>query len=53
MSGSTTVTVMGTTLFDVAARYLDDPARWSDLAELNGVVDPWLTDLTSLELPNR
>ena len=46
-----TLTVCGGNLFDVACRVLGDAARWSDLAALNGIDDPWLNGIITLVIP--
>lgn len=46
-----TLTVCGGTLFDIACRYLGDAALWADIATLNGIDDPWLSELVTLALP--
>ena len=45
------VTVSNTTLFEIAARELGDARQWTRIAKLNGIVDPWISDLTTLKLP--
>lgn len=35
-----TVTVTGTTLYDLAARYLGDATQWVRIAQQNGIADP-------------
>ena len=46
-----TLTVCGGTLFDIACRKLGDASRWSDIAALNNVDDPWLTGIVTLVIP--
>lgn len=46
-----TVTVIGTNLFEVAARELGNATLWSVLARANGLCDPFITDLTTLIIP--
>ncbi len=46
-----TLTVCGGTLFDVACRTLGDASRWSDLATLNNIDDPWLSGIVTLLIP--
>jgi hypothetical protein len=46
-----TVTVSGTTLFDVAAQYLGDARQWNRIARLNGIWDPWIDGITTLKIP--
>jgi hypothetical protein len=46
-----TLTVCGGTLFDIACRSLGDASRWSEIATLNGIADPWLNGVVSLLVP--
>lgn len=46
------VRVAGTTLFHVAAFYLNDATLWYVLAELNGISDPWISEETLLSIPS-
>ena len=43
--------VSGTTLFHIAEIYLGDAMRWVELAEINGLVDPWIYGITTILLP--
>jgi hypothetical protein len=43
--------VSGTTLFQVAADYLNDATQWNRIADLNGLIDPWIYAVTVLQLP--
>lgn len=45
------ITVSNDNLFAIASRELGDAAQWTRIARLNGIVDPWLTDITTLKLP--
>ena len=45
------VTVASVTLFEVAAQYLGDATLWTQIAALNGITDPWLQGLVSLNVP--
>jgi len=45
------VTVTGGTLFEIASDYLGDISRWTALAALNGIDDPWLVGVTVIALP--
>ncbi len=47
---SVTIIVSGN-LFAVAANYLGDATQWNRIAALNQLSDPWLTELTTIELP--
>lgn len=44
--------VSGTTLFQVAADYLNDASQWYRIAALNGLIDPWINAITTLQLPS-
>jgi len=46
-----TLTVCGGTLFDIACRTLGDASRWSDVATLNNIDDPWLSGIVTLLIP--
>ncbi len=46
-----TVCVSGATLFQVAMTELGDALLWTAIAELNGITDPWITDLQTLLIP--
>ena len=45
------VRVSNTTLYHLAATYLGDAMRWTDLARLNNRVDPWIVALTEISIP--
>lgn len=50
------VTVMGVqnmNLYRIALDHLEDPLRWSEILELNGLTDPFLTASGELKLPTR
>lgn len=47
-----TVTVASGTLFGVAAIYLQDATQWNRIAALNGIIDPWLSGLIVLQIPD-
>ena len=52
MSGTTnTITVAGGDLFHIAAQQLGDATQWIRIAQLNGLSDPMLTGVTTLQLP--
>ncbi|MGR3717177.1 MAG: hypothetical protein ACU0B1_10560 [Thermohalobaculum sp.] len=51
MSESFVVMVMGTTLFELAAKYYGDAARWEEIAAANGIDDPWVADLATISIP--
>ena len=46
------VTVSSTTLFAVAAAFLGDATQWNRIAQLNGLTDPWITGVVTLQLPS-
>lgn len=46
-----TVSVVGGTLFHVAAEHLGDARQWTRIARLNGIVDPFLVGMVTLTLP--
>lgn len=45
------VWVSGTTLFQVAADYLNDATQWYRIAQLNGLIDPWIGAVAELQIP--
>ena len=46
-----TTTTAGGDLFRVALRFLGDATQWNRIAALNGLNDPVLSGLTTLQLP--
>ena len=42
--------VSGTTLFRIAARQFDNALEGVPIAQLNGVIDPWIFALTDVEI---
>lgn len=46
-----TITVAGSNLFQVAAQQLGDATQWIRIAQANGLSDPMLTGLTTLNIP--
>jgi hypothetical protein len=40
-----------TTLFHVAAVQTGDPLQWVAIAELNGIVDPWIVGEENILIP--
>lgn len=46
-----TVRVSGTTLFQVAMLNDNDALQWAAIAQLNGIIDPWITPETAIEIP--
>jgi len=47
-----TITVVSTTLFQLACQYYGDATQWDRIAALNDINDPWLSGLTMLTLPS-
>lgn len=45
------VRVSNTTLYRVAAEYLGDALYWTRIALINGLSDPWITQLVELKIP--
>lgn len=41
----------GTTLFHVAMLQDDDPLQWAAIAQLNGLIDPWLNAAVDVKIP--
>jgi nucleoid-associated protein YgaU len=52
MSGTKTVTVAGGNLFQIAAAQLGDATQWNRIALLNGLLDPFLTGVHTLQIPS-
>jgi hypothetical protein len=52
MNGTpSSITVAGGDLFHIAAQQLGDATQWIRIAQLNGLSDPMLTGVTTLQLP--
>jgi hypothetical protein len=51
MMSGTTITVAGGDLFHIAAQQLGDATQWIRIAQLNGLADPLLAGVTTLQLP--
>ena len=47
-----TLTVVGGNLFRIAAERLGDATQWVRIAQLNDIVDPTLSGLVTLRLPD-
>jgi hypothetical protein len=47
-----TITVASGNLFQIASVYLQDATQWVRIAQLNGIADPWLSGLVTLNLPD-
>jgi hypothetical protein len=45
------VTLAGADLFRLAAQYLGNAARWEEIAALNGLLDPVVTGVVTLKIP--
>jgi len=45
------IRVSGTTLFQVAMMQTGDPLQWVSIAELNGVIDPWIVAQQEILIP--
>lgn len=48
-----TVTVGGGNLFQIALQELGDATQWNRIAEINGLVDPFLSGITTLTIPKN
>jgi hypothetical protein len=48
---TSTVQVVGGNLFDVAATYLGSALQWINIAQANGISDPFLIGIQTLRLP--
>jgi hypothetical protein len=46
-----TVRVSDTTLFQIAMEQFGDALYWVQIAELNGLIDPWIIGETALLIP--
>ena len=45
------VRASGTTLFNIAMMETGDPLQWVAIAQLNDLVDPWITALEEILIP--
>lgn len=45
------IRVSNTNLFRLAATELGDATQWYRIAQLNGLSDPWVSDVTTLLIP--
>ena len=43
--------VSGTTLWHLAVIEFNDPMQWVPIAQLNGLIDPWITPQTNILIP--
>jgi len=48
---TTVVASPGTTLFQLAARYLNDATQWTRIAVVNNIADPFLTEIQVITIP--
>lgn len=46
------ITVVGSNLFRVAAEQLNDATQWIRIAKLNGISDPLIYGLVTLQIPD-
>ena len=51
MIAATTITEAGGNLFAIAAQQLGDATQWNRIAALNGLWDPFLAGVTTLQIP--
>lgn len=47
-----TVTVAGGNLYALAAQYLGDATQWNRIAQVNGLLDPVVTGIVTLQIPS-
>jgi nucleoid-associated protein YgaU len=47
-----TVTVAGGNLYALALQHLGDATQWNRIAQANGLIDPVLTGIVTLEIPS-
>ncbi|MCE9565852.1 MAG: hypothetical protein K8U57_27825 [Planctomycetes bacterium] len=47
-----TITVAGGDLFTLALQYLGDATQWNRIAQANGLIDPTLTGIVTLQIPS-
>jgi hypothetical protein len=45
------VRASGTTLFNIAMMETGDPLQWVAIAQLNGLIDPWITAMEEILIP--
>jgi nucleoid-associated protein YgaU len=46
-----TITVAGGSLYQLALQYLGDATQWARIAEVNGLIDPEISGIVTLQLP--
>ncbi len=47
-----TITVAGGNLYQIALQELNDPTQWSRIAKLNGLIDPEIIGIVTLQIPD-
>lgn len=47
-----TITVAGGNLYQIALQYLGDATQWNRIAQANGLIDPVITGIATLEIPS-
>lgn len=47
-----TITVAGGDLFTLALQYLGSADQWNRIAQANGLIDPILTGVVTLQIPS-
>ncbi|WP_029630418.1 hypothetical protein [Zavarzinella formosa] len=47
-----TITVAGGDLFTLALQYLGDATQWNRIAQANGLIDPVLSGVNTLNIPS-
>lgn len=47
-----TITTAGGNLYQLALQYLNDATQWNRIAQANGLIDPVLTGLVTLQIPS-
>lgn len=52
-NGNATMVIGGTTLFHIAAQYLNDWTRAFDIASINGITDPTISVATRIAIPRN
>jgi len=49
---TTQIVVTGTDLFTLAAQHLGDATQWIRIAQANDLIDPFISSLTTLTIPD-
>ncbi len=47
-----TITVAGGNLYQIALQQLGDATQWTRIAELNGLIDPVIVGIVTLQIPD-